>query len=170
MSEKLRQVLLRENPLSLDRAIHICRSFDASQVQSRQMQVIREKVVRKVSGRDRSPVQRYASSRKKQADSDVVGQVECKFCGFRHKKGKSFCPAYGKICRKCRGRNHFQSTCSSTVHEVQEKVDSASSSADEYLHAVEQQEDVKRLTAMLQVNDCNVRFQLDTGADVNTIC
>ena len=29
--------------------------------------------------------------------------------------------------------------------------------------------DKERLTALMHVNDCDVRFQLDTGADVNTI-
>ena len=27
----------------------------------------------------------------------------------------------------------------------------------------------QRITAMIQVNNCDVRFQLDTGADINTI-
>ena len=30
--------------------------------------------------------------------------------------------------------------------------------------------DHKRVTAVMQVNGCEVRFQLDSGADVNTIC
>ena len=27
----------------------------------------------------------------------------------------------------------------------------------------------QRITALMQVNNCDVRFQLDTGADINTI-
>ena len=42
------------------------------------------------------------------------------------------------------------------------------SSDEDHLHVFEEKKE--RLTALLQVNDCNVRFQLDTGADVNTIC
>ena len=38
VSARLRQVLLRENPLTLDKVVQICRSFDASQTQSKQMQ------------------------------------------------------------------------------------------------------------------------------------
>ena len=30
--------------------------------------------------------------------------------------------------------------------------------------------DHKSVTALMQGNDCEVRFQLDTGADVHTIC
>jgi len=30
--------------------------------------------------------------------------------------------------------------------------------------------DHKCVTALMQVNDCEVRFQLGSGADVNTIC
>ena len=34
---------------------------------------------------------------------------ECKFCGRIH--GKRSCPAYGKTCDICQGRNHFASVC-----------------------------------------------------------
>ena len=33
----------------------------------------------------------------------------CKFCGKSHDKGK--CPAYGKTCNKCGGKNHFEAKC-----------------------------------------------------------
>ena len=36
-------------------------------------------------------------------------QRECKFCGRIH--GKRSCPAYGKTCDICQGRNHFASVC-----------------------------------------------------------
>ena len=49
VTDKLRQVLLRENPLPLTRAIQLCRSFDTSQAQAKQMQDPNENTVHKVS-------------------------------------------------------------------------------------------------------------------------
>ena len=34
----------------------------------------------------------------------------CKFCAGAHKRGN--CPAYGKKCRKCKKKNHFEACCS----------------------------------------------------------
>ena len=36
---------------------------------------------------------------------------QCGKCGFRHQPRK--CPAYGKVCSSCKGRNHFWRICKS---------------------------------------------------------
>ena len=33
---------------------------------------------------------------------------KCDYCGHKHKRGKQNCPAFGKTCNKCSGRNHFK--------------------------------------------------------------
>ena len=35
----------------------------------------------------------------------------CKYCGNLHQRGR--CPAYGKMCNKCRKCSHFTSVCQS---------------------------------------------------------
>ena len=35
----------------------------------------------------------------------------CAYCGHSHKRGKRNCPAYGKTCDKCSGKNHFKTMC-----------------------------------------------------------
>ena len=35
--------------------------------------------------------------------------LDCKFCGKSHDKGE--CPAYGKMCNGCGGKNHFEAKC-----------------------------------------------------------
>ena len=35
----------------------------------------------------------------------------CDFCGWSHKRGKQDCPAFGKTCNKCGGKNHFKNVC-----------------------------------------------------------
>ena len=39
------------------------------------------------------------------------GGKYCDFCGWSHKKGKQNCPAFGKTCNKCGGKNHFKNVC-----------------------------------------------------------
>jgi hypothetical protein len=41
--------------------------------------------------------------------------------------------------------------------------------SEKYISVVEANVD-KKVTALMKVNDCEVRFQLDSAADVNTIC
>lgn len=36
---------------------------------------------------------------------------KCKFCGEWHVFEKGSCPAYGKRCKKCNGKNHFERVC-----------------------------------------------------------
>ncbi|XP_055622874.1 uncharacterized protein K02A2.6-like [Toxorhynchites rutilus septentrionalis] len=38
----------------------------------------------------------------------------CKFCGDRHEFSKGSCPALGKRCHKCNGKNHFEKVCKAT--------------------------------------------------------
>ncbi|KAI8517563.1 hypothetical protein Bbelb_035800 [Branchiostoma belcheri] len=37
----------------------------------------------------------------------------CKYCGKKHLQQKEACPAYGKQCLNCQGRNHFATVCKS---------------------------------------------------------
>ena len=36
----------------------------------------------------------------------------CKFCGHSHDEGE--CPAFGKTCDECGGKNHFRTVCKSS--------------------------------------------------------
>ena len=40
-----------------------------------------------------------------------VEMRNCIFCGFKHEFKKEKCPAWGKTCHICNGRNHFKSKC-----------------------------------------------------------
>ena len=45
---------------------------------------------------------------------------KCICCGGRHKRRKELCPAYGKVCDKCKKENHFASEClSRKVHHLE---------------------------------------------------
>ena len=34
-------------------------------------------------------------------------EIDCKFCGHGQQKIKEKCPAWGKVCQKCKSKNHF---------------------------------------------------------------
>ena len=36
---------------------------------------------------------------------------DCKFCGKSHERNREKCPAYGKVCRKCKKESHVASKC-----------------------------------------------------------
>ena len=94
---------------------------------------------------------------------------ECNFCDKSHEAVKTKCPAWGKTCKYCKGRNHFDVKCKK-VHSLNAESDLTDS--DEQWLAIVVTNQNKGVTALMQVNSCccEVRFQLDSGADVNTIC
>ena len=92
----------------------------------------------------------------------------CKFCGRKHIMRKEECPAYGQICDKCKGRNHFKIKCKKV--NVVNVDDTSDSSDDEYWLNSVKRGSQKNVKAHMTVNDCDVHFQLDCGAEANTIC
>ena len=94
-------------------------------------------------------------------------KVNCNFCGYEHERIKEKCPAWGKTCDKCKGRNHFKSQCKK-VHAVSQSQDDNADYDDQWLMAVSHKEE--SINATLTVNEHDVKFQLDSAADVNTFC
>lgn len=82
----------------------------------------------------------------------------CEYCGGIHIKFK--CPAYGQRCAKCKRMNHFARVC--RVYTVQEnsidqvRGDSYSDAMDDWCQDV-------------VINNSQIKFKLDTGADVNVL-
>ncbi|XP_030758046.1 uncharacterized protein LOC115883775 [Sitophilus oryzae] len=96
VSNKLTQErLLRESDLTLETAIKICRAVEISKSQSKALQ--NEASVSAVTTKDK--VKRSQSEK----------QIMCSYCGYNHDRGK--CPAFGKKCTKCKGKNHFAAVC-----------------------------------------------------------
>lgn len=91
----------------------------------------------------------------------------CKFCGKKHAVRKELCPACGKSCSKCHKENHFSVKCQS-INLVENESYSDTTDEDElWLNAVHANKTT--LTAVMNANNCSIRFQLDSGAQTNTI-
>ncbi|XP_064614576.1 uncharacterized protein LOC135478234 [Liolophura sinensis] len=115
----LRERLLREADLTLDKCVHICRASEISKKQSLALNA--QSAVHAVSNKS-DPKQKARKSRNsKSSNSKQTGKSgkqnllerPCNFCGLRHEKRRHKCPAYGKEFNACHSKSHFSSMCHS---------------------------------------------------------
>ncbi|KAK9737218.1 hypothetical protein QE152_g10937 [Popillia japonica] len=110
---------------------------------------------------------------------------QCSYCGYKHIKGK--CPAYGKKCSECQGKNHFAAVCKrkkkikKNVNEIQQEEEDEEKSSEEeevYIDNVEMKIvgslNKARAAELMWSETINVEgqevlFKLDTGAEVNVL-
>ena len=95
--ERLRENLLRDADLNLEKAISMAQAAERCAKQNNVLQ-----------GNDANDVDelRKTDLRKERKPG------KCWFCGYDHSfKEKRNCPAFGKVCFKCNGKNHFSSQC-----------------------------------------------------------
>ena len=109
---KLRERLLREKDLSLEKAIKFCRITEQSKEQS--------KVFDALTGQTCSveTVKKTSPTVETEKTEDWRKIAKCKFCGSAHNGGN--CPAYGVKCYKCHGRNHYARCCLKSKTNVEE--------------------------------------------------
>ena len=152
-----RRKLLQEAKLTLSKTIDIARAMEISKGQMSRI---------KKEAETEELVQKMQSSN---YPTKKTGKL-CHFCNKAHQFRKELCPAYGKTCNACKDRNHFAGTkfCRADVKLVTDRNDQSEVDEDVWLSAVGNGK--PRATATLNINDVDIRFQLDTGSDVNTIC
>ncbi|GFX07565.1 uncharacterized protein K02A2.6 [Trichonephila clavipes] len=164
----LQERLLRENNLNMKKATEIVRAAEASRGQIRNMKY------------DIATINFVNENQNKHKT-----QHNCKKCGQKHKPRE--CPAFGKICAKCKNKNYFAAKCfqsTKSIHEMNVPenelvyIDSVNknetkcamkNSTDSNFKNVEMvRETTKYKNASLDViNKCfDVNFKLDTGADI----
>lgn len=127
--QRTQQKLLEIKELTLEKAIDVCRSAELSK---EHMKALNNSEVHAVQAR--TPSHQPADIKAKYSDTNTrfshnnhnVVQYNrnyymCRKCKTEH--GPRNCPAYGKVCTKCKKYNHFSVGCSMPhrqVHEVQE--------------------------------------------------
>jgi RNase H-like domain found in reverse transcriptase/Reverse transcriptase (RNA-dependent DNA polymerase)/Integrase zinc binding domain len=92
--------LLRDTSLTLQKAANFCRAAEESNHYAREVQ---QTVSVEAVKQKKSP-----QVWNKQG-SELSESYDCKSCGYKHKRLQ--CPAYGKMCNYCRGKNHFSKMC-----------------------------------------------------------
>ena len=114
-NESTRARLMRKKDISLETAAEIARTAEAAKKQLQQ--TARNQSVHGVQqykrGSQTNWKKRFKDGKKdananRGSGSDRV-ETQCKYCGGKHEKRN--CPAYGKTCRKCGKKNHFEKVC-----------------------------------------------------------
>ena len=161
-SDRLRRKALREDP-SLDNLLKAARAMELADYQATAMEG--EPGVLKV-GRQDPVVQSEDKGQSKPKEADKL----CFSCGgsWPHPKGRRSCPAYGLDCRKCGTKNHFARVCKNKK-KVRTIVESTDSDTDDDSYRVSSVKSSKKYRSHVTVKVGNhpVRFQIDSGADVN---
>ena len=180
-SLSLRERLLREPSLTLKSCIDLCRASELSK--ERNKSLTSTDTVNRINSRallDRS------------GRTGPSGQPKptktCLYCGRQHEMIKEKCPAYGKMCNKCKKQNHFAVCCGKTRPSTSPATsqvksfsegDGDSDEAEYYevktltelpdaVHTVGKQPK-RKLFAAMTINKSNIQFQLDSGATCNVI-
>ena len=158
-----RSRMLREPDLTLEKAVDMCR---ASEIADSQM--------RKLSSTEEV---NYASKKKvkhetKKRTSEMEEQSNCRYCGETHAKRE--CPAYGKVCSKCKKKNHFAKVCLQSSTPKVNIVEETDSSSDESIYTLNALTDKQwfvnvNMSMPNTPNNKSIKCQIDTGASCNVI-
>nr|XP_029724122.1 uncharacterized protein K02A2.6-like [Aedes albopictus] len=165
-SQKVREKLLSDPKLTLEKAIQICKASEKTTETLKEMDS---------ENRGCSAVR-----------SDDDGKpFQCRRCGSKH--GKKSCPAYGKQCSACQGTGHFAKCCFSKKKEgntekkpkkenktkkaaaevKSSEEDSSDAEVDLYLHAVGTDDDDGDWFEEATIDNMKIKFKLDCGAQCN---
>ena len=175
--KRLRDKLLMkaiEGGLTLATAIKLGREVTAAQEHMKEVSNGGVESVNKLYVKSQSQTEFH-----KKDQEDTTGQgrkeAECCFCGRRHRKGPSHCPAYGKLCNYCKRLNHFEKKCLKRAKDSEAGVAcvgiSEAHENHEGLLAVTVAKSGKKLITDLQLSNSNktMRCQLDSAAARNII-
>uniref|UniRef100_A0A1Y1KPK9 Paraneoplastic antigen Ma-like C-terminal domain-containing protein n=1 Tax=Photinus pyralis TaxID=7054 RepID=A0A1Y1KPK9_PHOPY len=176
IDHKVRDALLRETELDLKKCVDMCRAAELANLQSKQIGECGSQI---------DAVSRKPKYKKDTRDDHHGKQSRCKACGLKHGK---VCPAFRKMCHKCKQYNHFAVMCPSNVSSSSSKkakvyeVQESSSELEEtdgdemFVGMVKKKEDnVKYVNGIsewfqkINVGKHSINCKVDTGADVNIL-
>lgn len=88
----LRTKMLTITDIDMTKAVDMCRAEEVAEKRSAELGIPGSSEVKKVvKHKLKAPL--------------------CKFCGDHHEFSKGSCPALGKRCHRCKGKNHFEKVC-----------------------------------------------------------
>lgn len=88
----LKKELLKRDKLTLKETINLCPAAEATDKQMKDLSVSTTSEIKKV-------------------EEKKIKKGKCKFCGNVHIYKKEICPAWGKQCENCKGKNHLYKVC-----------------------------------------------------------
>lgn len=173
--QRLKERLLRESNLTLEKAVDLCRAEETAKAQIQAMTTTGQEraihAVNKTKGKD---IQQWKQGQRQQTQSCNNKRKDhtCRKCRKSHPPRQ--CPAFGVSCRKCGKLNHYAKMCESakvtykkTVHDLSPEIgtlfirivniDQISNKSDNSWYAD------------LKAGDRSIKFKLDTGAETNVL-
>lgn len=197
---ELKNKLLREENLTLEKCVNICKAAELAEIQIKTMD--NENKVKEIKSSNKKnnhnknkfkgDAKKFNHQDKKDDKFEHAGQPSnssgksqraqrgdvmhqqrftCTRCGRQHAPRQ--CPAYGKLCNYCKGRNHFANVCNkknaNNVNTIENSdLDSL------YVSFVDNEqvknENIKEWYEMILVNKkFELQVKLDSGAQCNVI-
>ena len=158
-NEQTTKKLLRIRDLTLNKCIDICRSKEVTDKQIKSLTEPEE--INQVKSTKEKKQRTF--ERKKGLQSGK--KVSCNFCGYEHPPDKKKCPAWGKVCNRCKERNHFAKKCKKASVYCIESEDDYEEISMVKIQAVQE----KAVFAKMQVLNKAIKFQIDCGASANVL-
>ncbi|XP_065302513.1 uncharacterized protein [Dermacentor albipictus] len=147
--DKVRQKLLRDKELTLTKAEQVCKSAELSDAQNQ------------LWAREQRQVDHIQARPKETVASPVF---KCSRCGREH--GLRNCPAFGRTCRRCGGKNHFAVQCKSNRQVAEVNADEDFTILDVSVDTVKSHRD---WVAEALVGSKHITLKVDTGAQANLL-
>ncbi len=123
--ERVKERLLRESDLTLQKALDICRAAEATKEQVQAMNKEAMKVpigavrgTQKQRRNEPDTMPNLSSRIHDSGKSSKTRQAACKYCGGFHPPRQ--CPAYGKMCSACHKRNHLAKVCLQSAKQIRQ--------------------------------------------------
>ena len=104
-NNRVRESLLKENELSLDKCINILRATE----RAKQHAIVIDDINQ--AGNNSQEQYEMMDINKMEKQRMERTSKHCKYCGFNHNWDRAKCPANGKSCNACGKRNHFSKVC-----------------------------------------------------------
>lgn len=108
-NQNIRERLLRETDLTLEKTLNICRAAEHSRQQLKTMHESSNANIDAVRHKTTREISRPTDASRRQVNDQ---RKPCGNCGFSHRPRS--CPAYGKKCDNCSRIGHFAKCCRST--------------------------------------------------------
>ena len=165
LNDQVHEKLLSKTDLTLNKAIKLLKTSEATHFQAQDMTVPRGSTVQAIN----THLQRKPEKGKRQlAGNFDSSQKPCRYCGRRHAFRKEACPAFDKQCLICRKKGHFSRQCRlSKAHYVEDE-----NSDDEevfFIHAVRSPASQPSLVTCTVNDSHKVTFEIDMGASCNIL-
>ncbi|XP_025836313.1 uncharacterized protein LOC112906430 [Agrilus planipennis] len=181
-NQTIRERLLQEDDLKLDKAVDLCQVIESAKAQS---QIISQGQGTSSSSLKCDIDQLQTKQRGKSQGKFITN---CNKCGMsKHPVNK--CPAFGKSCKFCGKLNHFASVCFKNTHKVEnnqnnqvthkdsvnEVLESKVNANVEFLYVGSINETVAEINlgnqwrTELNIAEKTVSFKIDTGAMANVL-